>query len=100
MRAPRRHRPRKRVMQVPPDVELDCLADQVTYVGSPEHKGIPSFAGPPRLRADASCCPRWYKHGETVFEGRLVNRGTGSYKGFPLRKKEWPEGIESLYAEN
>ena len=35
MRAPRRHRPRKRVMQVPPDVELDRLADQVTYVGSP-----------------------------------------------------------------
>lgn len=132
MRAPHYHRPRKRVLQSPPEeVDLDRLAARVTYVGSPEHKDIPSFAGPPRLRDDASCCPRWirdpevvcewlrdairrgataapweggfpryvwYKHGETVFEGRLVNRGNGSYKGFPLCKKEWPEGIEEMYA--
>ena len=39
-------------------VDLDRLADRVRYVGSPEHKNAPSFAGPPRLRADASCCPR------------------------------------------
>ena len=132
MRASRRKRPRKRTMCVPPDPNLDCLARRVGYVGSPEHKDFPSFAGPPRLRSDASCCPReikdrevvcewlrsairrgavgapwegdfpryvWYKDGDVVFEGRLVNRGNGSYKGYPLDSEEWPDGIEEIYAE-
>ena len=132
MRAPRRRRPRKRTMCVSPDHNLDCLAKRVGYVGSPEHKDFPSFAGPPRLRSDASCCPReikdrkvvcewlrsairrgavgapwegdfpryvWYKHGDIVFEGRLVNRGNGLYKGYPLDSEEWPDGIEEIYAE-
>ena len=30
----------------------------------------------------------WYKDGGTVFEGRLVNRGSGSYKGYPLGDDE------------
>lgn len=113
---------------------MNGLAEQVQYVGSPEHKDVPSFAGPPRLRADASCCPRgladgqemitewlreairrgatgtpwegafpryvWYKHEETVFEGRLVNRTTGAYKGYPLERNEWPDGIEEIYADH
>ena len=132
MRAPRRRRPRKRTMCVPLDRNLDCLAKRVGYVGSPEHKDFPSFAGPPRLRSDASCCPReikdrevvcewlrsairrgavgapwegdfpryvWYKHGDIVFEGRLVNRGNGLYKGYPLDSEEWPDGIKEIYAE-
>ena len=37
-------------------------------------------------------------HGNTVFEARLVNRESGSYKGYPLDSDEWPKGIESLYA--
>lgn len=131
MRAPKRRRPRKRVIRVPPHTDLDGLADRVSYVGSPEHKDFPSFAGPPRLRADASCCPReirdaetviewlqsairrgsisadwsgdfpryvWHKEGDTVFEARLVNRGNGSYKGYPISVDEWPRGIEDLYA--
>jgi len=32
------------------------LAGRVSYVGSGEHKTYPSFAGPPRPRADASKC--------------------------------------------
>ena len=132
MRAPQRKRPRKRVICVPSGVDLYSLAERATYVGSPEHKDARSFAGQPRLRADASCCPReiadrslvtgwlrtairrgatgapweagfpryvWYKDGDTVFEGRLVNRGRGSYKGYPLGDDEWPDGIESIYAE-
>lgn len=133
MRAPQRRRPRKREIHTPPaTVDLDWLADRVRYFGSPEHKDAPSFAGPPRLRADASCCPRemtgsperinewlkqairagavgapwegrfpryvWYKHGATVLEGRLVNRETGEYKGYPLGREEWPAGIEELHA--
>ena len=33
----------------------------------------------------------------TVFEGRLVNRVTGEYKGYPLHPGEWPRGIEEIY---
>ena len=132
MRATRRRRPRRRVIHIPSTVNLDGLADRAVYVGSPEHKDIRSFAGQPRLRADASICPRgiwdqeeiqkwlrsairrgatgapwegvfpryvWYKEGSVVFEGRLVNRGNGSYKGYPLEKDEWPDGIEEFYAE-
>ena len=132
MRAVRRRRPRKRAIFVPVDADLYRLAQRATYVGSPEHKDVPGFAGQPRLRADASCCPRevadrelvsgwlrsairrgatgapweggfpryvWYKHEDTVFEGRLVNRGTGSYKGYPLGEDEWPYGIEAMYGE-
>ena len=132
MRAPQRKRPRKRVICVPPDINLYGVSERATYVGSPEHKDAPSFAGQPRLRADASCCPReitdrilvtgwlraairrgatgapweggfpryvWYKDGGTVYEGRLVNRGRGTYKGYPLGDDEWPDGIESIHAE-
>ena len=133
MRAPRRRRPRKREIHAPPaTVDLDRLADRVRYVGSPEHKDAPSFAGAPRPRADASCCPRemtadvrrinewlkqairagavgtpweggfpryvWYKYGEIVLEGRLVNREAGEYKGYPLGRDEWPAGIEETHA--
>ena len=132
MRAPHRRRPPKRTIFAPPDVDLDDLAEQVAYIGSPEHKATPTFAGPPRLRADASCCPPeiternvvtgwlreairrgavgapweggypryvWYKTHADVFEGRLVNRGAGHYKGYPLGKDEWPTGIEEIFSD-
>ena len=135
MRSPRRHRPRTREIVLPPDrAALDRLAERARYVGSPEHKDVAGFAGAPRLRGDASCCPRelaedqstinewlrsairrgatgtpwegafpryvWYKHEGTVFEGRLVNRETGEYKGYPLDRDEWPTGIEEFYANH
>ena len=132
MRSPRRKRPLRRSVSVPADIDLASLADRATYVGSPEHKDVPSFAGPPRLRGDASCCPRnlaaqqdlrdwlqtairrgavgapwegefpcyvWYKHEKIVFEGRLVNRAQGAYKGYPLFEDEWPTGIEGIYGK-
>jgi len=112
--------------------EREEIAARISYVGSPEHKDVPSFAGnPPRPRPDASICeqslanerdkitswireavqrgaygamkengfPRylWYKDGDTVYEGRLVNSGNGTYKGYPLMADEWPRGIESCY---
>lgn len=118
-------------MAVPSGIDLATLARRVRYVGSREHKDSPSFAGPPRPRADASCCPRdirdqdmvcewlrsalrrgavgapweagfpryvWFKHQDVVFEGRLVNREQGTYKGYPLLPEEWPAGIEQMYA--
>jgi hypothetical protein len=39
----------------------------------------------------------WHKVGETVYEGRLVNRGNGEYKGWPLRAHEWPRWIGEVY---
>lgn len=39
----------------------------------------------------------WYKEGETVYLARLVNRGRGTYKGFPIEKNEWPNGIQEVY---
>ena len=58
MRAPRRIRPKRREIRVPPNTNLAGVAATVTYVGSPEHKDVPGFAGPPRPRGDASLCPR------------------------------------------
>src|SRR3954463_2412129 len=120
MRAPRLRRPRKRrIDTIPQLLDLRSLASEATYVGSPEHKDIPSYAGLPKLRkSDASCCPRelskdrtipeawlrdaitrgavgapwegkfpryvWYQHEGVVYEGRLVNKDAGWYKGYPL----------------
>jgi hypothetical protein len=35
---------------------------------------------------------RFYQDGDTVYEGRLVNREQGQYKGYPLGEDEWPIG--------
>ena len=32
----------------------------------------------------------WHREKDTVFEARLINRGDGSYKGYPLYDDEWP----------
>ena len=131
MRAPKRKRPRRRVI-LAPDARPDAsIARRARYVGSPEHKDAPSFAGAPRRRADASICDRrflgqqakltrwlrkaiqsgsvgapiegefpryvWFKEGGNVYEGRLVNRTSGEYKGFKLRPDEWPSGLSDIY---
>ena len=108
-------------------IDLQAVAARVRYVGSPEHKETPSFAGWPRPRhGDASICepsfadrqaditewlreairggqtgewvgafPKyvWYRHGDSVYIGRLVNSGNGEYKGYELERHEWPQGI-------
>lgn len=56
MRAPKRQRPLGRTIAPAAEVNWARLADRVEYVGSPEHKDGPSFAGHPRPRADASIC--------------------------------------------
>jgi len=38
----------------------------------------------------------WYKAGDTVFQGRLVNRVSGQYKGWQLAREEWPIGIDQF----
>jgi len=128
MKSPKRRRPHNRtIVSPPPGVDLNETASQAAYVGSPEHKDQPSFAGQPRPRADASICdpelsrsrarltrrlresicagnigapwegefPRyvWCKIDDDVYEARLVNRGNGEYKGYRLKREEWPDGI-------
>ena len=126
MRATGRRRARRRRFFVEPGIDLNEVADRVVYVGSPEHKDVPGFAGQPRPRADASICPRdvsdretvsewlrsairagatgapwergfpryvWYKDGDTVYEGRLVNRERGLVQGLSAR----PYGVAARY---
>lgn len=131
MRAPHRKRLHPRsVSSVPAGVDLEKVAASARYVGSPEHKTGPSFAGQPRPRADATICdpalgedarrftdllraavrrghvgapwepppstagqlsyPRyvWTAIDGILYEGRLVNRGNGEYKGYRLRSEE------------
>jgi hypothetical protein len=40
----------------PPEIDLAKVVAEMSYVGSPEHKDRPSFAGWPRPRSDASIC--------------------------------------------
>ena len=35
----------------------------------------------------------WHKEGDTVFEARLVNAGNGEYKGYELKREEWPRDL-------
>lgn len=57
MRATKRRRPLPRAVTDDPGSVSDrhAMAAQVTYVGSPEHKDTPSFAGnPPKPRPRVS----------------------------------------------
>ncbi|WP_285690726.1 hypothetical protein [Actinoplanes sp. NBRC 103695] len=59
MRSPGRRRPRKGdQLPADSDLDLDAMAEKVTYVISPEHKDYLTSAGPGKLRSDASACPR------------------------------------------
>jgi hypothetical protein len=59
MRTPHRKRPRNGDQFVPgPEVDLAMLADEVSYIISPEHKDYMTGAGPGKLRSDATACPR------------------------------------------
>lgn len=127
MRAPKRRRPLLRVVAPSSGKDLDAVARKASYVGSPEHKNTPSFAGQPRPRADAAICDRglaerqtqvtkwlrrairsgyvsaywegdfpryvWHREEDTVYEARLVNRGNGQYKGYPLNPEEYPPNL-------
>ncbi|MFT4187222.1 MAG: hypothetical protein QM621_01415 [Aeromicrobium sp.] len=67
MRSPGRKRPQKRA--VAQDVSSDVLARCAAwarYVGSPEHKTFPSFAGPAQARSDATKCPTHIDNQEHV----------------------------------
>lgn len=35
----------------------------------------------------------WHVQADTCYEGRLMNRESGEYKGYPLEEAEWPPGM-------
>lgn len=35
----------------------------------------------------------WHREGDVVFEARLVNEINGEYKGYLLKREEWPDGL-------
>lgn len=53
------------------------VAALVTYVGSAEHKDVPSFAGHPALRSTASRCPPQYRDPAPITEAlrEAIRRG-------------------------
>ena len=74
-------------------------AGRARYVGSPEHKDAPSFAGHPRPRADASICDQSLSQDE-VGEWLRHAIETGSYSsywegGFP--RYVWYKRGEIVY---
>lgn len=104
MRAPHRKRPRlrSRSKSVTP-ARLDQCAEVARYVGSPEHKTYPSFAGAPKLRSDATPCPTHLKDADVLTQWlrqalRQGNIGEPICGGFPryvwvVRDGQWFEAM-------
>lgn len=97
MRSPGRRRPpRRQRCTPPPDVDLGHAAATARYIGSSEHKTAPSFAGPPRPRADASKCdPKladaeeltgWLR--EAIEKGNVGAPFEGAYPRYVWSRKE------------
>jgi len=87
--------------EVPEGVDLVQVAERVAYVGSPEHKDTPSFAGSPRPRADATICDRSFVGQQALLSERLreaVRRGGvgGRWEGgFP--RYVWHKEGDTVY---
>jgi hypothetical protein len=83
MRTPSHRRPGRRVIDTTCSADLPTLAESVTYVGSAEHKGYPSPAGPPRLRADATRCDRQLHGDFALLTGWLREAVVAGHVGGP-----------------
>jgi len=101
MQAPKRRRPLRRTLACPPErVDLTEIAARVSYVGSSEHKSFPSFAGQPKLRADASKCdPKLADQAELT--GWLRDAIASGYTGAPWEgdfpRYVWCRREDTLY---
>ena len=102
MRSPKRKRPRRRMpMDAPSGIDLAEVAKKVRYIGSPEHKDMPSFAGHPRPRADASICERSLSRSpenltRTLRECIRIGRVGGPWEGdFP--RYVWGQIAGTMY---
>ena len=97
MRSPSRKREKpKTLASIPAGIDLNSIANEVKYVGSPEHKNTKSFAGWPRPRADASICDpnlansqneitEWLK--SAILKGHIGNPWEGRFPRYVWAKK-------------
>lgn len=93
-----RHRRKKRraIGSWTSSESIAAIAGRVRYVGSAEHKGYPSPAGPPALRSDATPCDPNVsadEAGAALAEG--IRRGAVSAvteQGFPKYVWGWLNG--------
>lgn len=92
MRAPKRRRPRKddRLLGCEPS-EFRALAQQVSYVISPEHKNYLTAAGPGRLRSDATACPRELRREqvEAWLKAAMENGDVSAYRDGEFPRYAW-----------
>jgi hypothetical protein len=100
LRAPKRRRPLlRRAGHAPADIDVAAVAAKVRYVGSPEHKDFPSFAGQPRPRADAAICDQRLQQEEVgAWLRSAIERGAFSdywEGGFP--RYVWYKDGDTVY---
>jgi hypothetical protein len=99
MKAPHRKRPQVRELMTPPPAAhvLDNVAERAHYVGSPEHKRHPSFAGPPAPRATSTLCDvrfadqqemltNWLK--EAIRQGQVSAGWSGDFPRYVWMMKD------------
>lgn len=101
MRTPSRRRPMVRAIVAADPERLAAAARRATYVGSPEHKEGPSFAGQPRPRADASMCDPALANQQRRIIGWLrkaIRLGTvGGYWESDFPRYVWSRQGERVY---
>lgn len=80
---------RRVVVATDPEIDLSEVANRCSYVGSPEHKSSPSFAGAPKLRhADATKCDPALSGADAQItqwlQSAVTSAQTGAWeRGFP-----------------
>ncbi len=79
----------------PDPVMLQRCAETATYVGSAEHKSFPSFAGPPKLRSDATRCPTHLKDPDRITQWLRDAIRNGNVSA-PLAGSNFPRYVWAL----
>lgn len=86
MKPPRRRRSapkRNGFGTAPVETNVQDVADRARYVGSSEHKDVPSFAGEPRPRADATICdPRFIQRRDEIEKWLKVEIRNGQLSAY------------------
>lgn len=100
MRTPKRRREQIRKVSVPAQtIDLTVVASGVKYVGSPEHKDTPSFAGRLRPRANAAICdPQFVGRQDELTELIRANILAGNVGG--LWEGGFPRFVWCRYGED
>ena len=103
MRSPGRKRPqRRKVAEGISRVTLAACASRVRYVGSPEHKTFPTFAGRMQARSDATKCPTHLKDSDIItgWLADAIREGnvSAAFDGeFPRYVWARPQGEDTWY---